>query len=69
MNLISIGEPNILINPDQIQYVEQRNVGITSVTYVCIGGREFILGIPLDEFYRSLRLKEDENRIVERFAG
>lgn len=69
MNLIYIGSPNLLINPEQIEYIEQRTIGVTSVTYVCVGNREFILGIPLDEFYKVLRLKEDENKVTQGFAG
>jgi hypothetical protein len=54
MNLISIGSPNALINADNIDYIEQRTVGITSVTYICIGGKEFMLGIPLEELYKNI---------------
>lgn len=54
MNLIDIGYPNVLINPNNIDYIEQRVVGIASVTYICVGGKEFMLGITLDELWGKL---------------
>lgn len=54
MRFIDIGNPNVLINPEQISYIEQRIVGITTVSYVCIGGKDFMVGIPLDELWDKL---------------
>lgn len=54
MKLISIGDKNILINPQQITCVEQRSVGITTVIYVWVGDKQFVLGMSLDEFFKIL---------------
>lgn len=54
MRLISIGDKNILINPEQIDYIEQKTLGVTEVTYICVGGKEFFLQISLDEFFKVL---------------
>lgn len=59
MNLIDIGYKNTLINPERIDYIEQRKVGITEVTYICICGKEFMLGIPLEEFWAKIAEKEE----------
>lgn len=68
MNLVPISE-NVLINPEAITCIEQRIVGGVDITYVWIGDRAYILNIPLNEFYKSLRLKEDESKVTQGFAG
>ena len=68
MNLIPISE-NVLINPDSITCIEQRVVKGIDVTYVWIGDKHYILSVPLDEFYKSLRLKEEGAEIKQYFAG
>lgn len=57
MKLIPIS-PNILINPDCISCIEQREIKGTDVTYVWIGDKHYVLAVPLDEFYASLGLGE-----------
>lgn len=68
MNLIDIGYPNVVINPNNIDYIEQRVVGITSVTYICVGGKEFMVGIPLDELWNKIGIA-DANASGQYFAG
>ncbi len=63
--MISIGDPNVFINPENIDYVELRRVGVTEVVYVCVGGKEFILGIPLNDFLRVI----DAVDVKQFFAG
>ena len=67
MNLIPIS-PNVLINPECISCVEQRDIQGTSVTYVWIGDRDYVLVMPLDEFYKSLGIGEQSNG-GQHFAG
>ncbi len=57
MKLIPIS-PNILINPDCITCVEQREVKGIDVTYVWIGDKHYILSVSLDEFYKNLGIAE-----------
>lgn len=67
MNLIPIS-PNVLINPDSITCVEQREVRGIDVTYVWVGDKHYILGVPLDDFYRSLGIAE-QSQSGQHFAG
>ena len=67
MKLIPLS-PNILINPDCICYIEQRQVGKATVTFVCIGEKEYVLQVPLNDFYNSLGINEQSNG-GQYFAG
>lgn len=67
MNLVAIS-PNVLVNPESIDCVEQRDVQGTQVTYVWIGDRDYVLVTPIEEFYKSLGLAEQSNG-QQHFAG
>lgn len=68
MNFISLGNPNVLINADQITCIEQRIIGITSVTYIWVGEKEYVLGITLEELWKKLGIG-DMNSGGQHFAG
>jgi len=59
MNLIPLS-PNILVNPDKISCIEQREIQGTYVTYIWIDDRDYVLTIPLKDFYNSLKMSDGE---------
>ncbi len=65
MNLIPIS-PNVLVNPEYISCVEQRDIGGTTVTYVWIDDRDYVLTYNLEDFYKNLDLG---GPTVQQFAG
>ena len=56
MNLISIS-PNILINADEICYVEQKKTKRGTVLIVRVSDKEFEVNVPLKDFMNSIVLK------------
>lgn len=70
MKLIPISN-NILINPERISSIEQKEVRGskgTYVTYVCVNEKEYVLEIPLQEFMQKLEMADAEPT-VQYFAG
>lgn len=67
MNLIQIS-PNVLVNPNEICYVEQRKTKNGSSIKVGVSGKEFDLEIPLQDFYNSLGIAE-QSQGGQSFAG
>lgn len=67
MKLVAINS-NVLVNPDSIDSIEQKKVKSTVVTVVCVGQKEFILTISLEDFYKSLGFKEQSSG-GQHFAG
>lgn len=65
MKLIPISS-NVLVNIESIDCVEQKVTKGSSLTYIWIGNKSYILEIPLEEFYKSL---EESVPIVQNFAG
>lgn len=64
MKLIPIS-PNVLVNPESISCVEQRDVQGTSVTYVWVGDRDYVLTYKIEDFYKNL----DDGEVKQSFAG
>ena len=67
MNLIPIS-PNVLVNPENISCIEQKVSRGVEITYVWVGDRNYLLEIPLDEFYRSIGIMEQSSG-GQYFAG
>lgn len=67
MKLVAINA-NVLVNPDSIDYVEQKKVKTAIVTIVCVAQKEFILAVPLVDFYKNLGFKEQSSG-DQYFAG
>lgn len=67
MNLIPISD-NVLINPESISCIEQRTSRGIEVTYVWIGDKNYVLEIPLVDFYKSLGIVE-QNQHNQFWAG
>lgn len=67
MNLIPIS-PNLLINPDDICYVEQRKTKSGTTIKVGIADKEFEVDVPLDEFWKSIGMKAQSSS-GQHFAG
>lgn len=65
MRLIPIS-PNILVNPEAITCIEQREVRGIDVTYVWLGDKHYILGYPVEELYKNL---EEQGELKQYFAG
>lgn len=65
MRLIPISA-NVMVNPDCISCIEQRNMGGVSGMYVWIEDRDYVLTIPFDEFMKSIRETEP---MIQQFAG
>lgn len=65
MKLITIS-PNVLVNINSIDCVEQKVSRGVEITYVWVGGRSYILETPLDEFYKSI---ENSTGMIQQFAG
>lgn len=63
MKLIAIA-PNLLVNPDFISSVEQKK----NFTYVVVGGKEYILKVPMKDFYQSMGIAEQSSG-EQHFAG
>ena len=68
MNLIPISS-NVLVNPECISCVEQRNIQGTIVTYVWVDNKEYILSVPLNEFYKNLGLYSEDGETKQEWAG
>ncbi len=65
MKLIAIS-PNVLVNPEYICSIEQKEYRGVDVTYIYVWDKEYILGIPIEDFYKSL---ENAGEVKQYFAG
>lgn len=65
MRLITISD-NVVANAESIDCIEQKISRGTSLTYVWIGNRSYVLEVPLEEFYKSL---ENSGEIKQIFGG
>ena len=52
MKLISVSA-NVFINPEYVSCIEQRNIEGTSVTYVWLGEKSYVLTVPFENFYKE----------------
>ena len=70
MNLIPISA-NVLVNPDEICYISQKKTKGGTVIMVGIEGKEFELEIPLQQFYDSIGVAEQQPQYdgKQHFAG
>ncbi len=68
MKLIPISA-NVLVNPECISCIEQKNTRGVELTYVWVDGKSYILEFPLDKFYEDLGIGEFSQSTVQQFAG
>lgn len=68
MKLIPISD-NVLVNPECITCVEQKNTKGISITYVWVGNKSYILEYTLEEFYKGLGIGEDNYETKQEFGG
>lgn len=67
MNLIPIS-PNVLINAEDICYIEQKKSKNGPVIKIGVGGKEFEVEIPLQQLYDSIGMGEQSSG-GQHFAG
>ena len=62
MSLIPVSS-NVFVNSCKVDALEQRDLGGTTAYFVCIGEKEYLLTIPLQEFIKSM--DDDDDDYVE----
>lgn len=68
MNLIPISS-NVLVNPESITCVEQKEVKGIGVTFIWVGNKSYILEVSLEDFYKSLGIGSEKFEYRQEFAG
>ena len=58
MSLIPVSA-NVFVNACNVTALEQRELGGTTAYFVCVGEKEYLLTIPLQQFIMSMEDKED----------